>query len=423
VTPGTVLPQMERSNDGSLVFGSLETPLMKTIVLHVGMPKTGTTSIQASLAGYRDGVFEYAPLPPAVEADRQRAYNHSFLINTAFDKDYKRAGMLLRVGVAASDFDRVRAQCREALEACLRACEAEVLILSAETITSFDSESMQELGALLRQYASDIQVYAYVRDPSGYVKAATQEWIKWGYTGDDLHPLSYRNNFGHLEEVFGAECVSYRLYRREALLNGDVIADFGSWIGLKKEPALRLEANVTLSTDAVRCIYALNSSPMFSSGNGLLHNAWRELLGVFGRLFPGRFEIPARLVAREINVWDMGWMEARLGQSLQLPPYSEQDMDCTGLKDWLGRTAPEMLTVLRRELTGCGADVSEDASLVELLFQLYLECIRSKSDLQFDYRKFSADRYLERYPDVRQAGLYPFGHYVLHGHGEGRDGS
>jgi hypothetical protein len=147
------------------------------------------------------------------------------------------------------------------------------------------------------------------------------------------------------------------------------------------------------------------------------------LLGVFGRLFPGRFEIPARLVAREINVWDMGWMEARLGQNLQLPPYSEQDMDCTGLKDWLGRTAPEMLTVLRRELTGRGADVSEDASLVELLFQLYLECIRSKSDLQFDYRKFSADRYLERYPDVRQAGLYPFGHYVLHGHGEGRDGS
>jgi hypothetical protein len=98
-------------------------------------------------------------------------------------------------------------------------------------------------------------------------------------------------------------------------------------------------------------------------------------------------------------------------------------MDCTGLKDWLGRTTPEMLTTIRRELTGRGADVAENTSLVELMFQLYLECIRSFSDLQLDYRKFSADRYLERYPDVRQSGLYPFGHYVLHGRGEGRDGS
>ncbi|MBU4180923.1 MAG: hypothetical protein KJ565_04450 [Gammaproteobacteria bacterium] len=396
---------------------------MKKIVLHVGMHKTGSTSIQASLAGYRDGVFEYATLPPVVKAEREHAYNHSFLINTAFDKDSKRVGMLLRVGVVANDFDRVRVQCRDALEACLRASEAEVLILSAETITNFDLESTQELGVMLRQYASDIQVYAYVRDPFDYVKAITQEAIKWGHAGDHLHPLSYRNNFDHIEDVFGAENVSYRLYRREKLLNGDVIADFASWIGLKKDPAHRLEANATLSTDAVRCIYALNNYPMFSSGSGLLQSSWRELVGVLGQLFPGRFEMPARLVAREIDVWDMAWMEARLGQSLQLPPYSEQDMECTGLKDWLGRTTPGMLTTIRRELTSRGAEVPENASLGELLFQLYLEFIRSNSELQLDYRKFSADRYLERYPDVRQAGLYPFGHYVLHGHGEGRDGS
>ncbi|MDZ4055449.1 MAG: hypothetical protein U1D69_00530, partial [Polynucleobacter sp.] len=122
-------------------------------------------------------------------------------------------------------------------------------------------------------------------------------------------------------------------------------------------------------------------------------------------------------------IWDMAWMEARLGQSLHLPRYSEKDMDCMGLRDWLGRTTPEMLTTLRKELTGRGADVPENVSLVELLFQIYLECIRSISDLRFDYRKFSADRYLERYPDVQQSGLYPFGHYVLHGLSEGRDGS
>jgi hypothetical protein len=394
---------------------------MKKIVLHVGMHKTGSTSIQASLAGYQDGVFEYAPLPPAVEADRSRAHNHSLLINTAFDIGHKKAGLLLQLGVAVCDFDRVQMQCRDALEACLKACEAEVLILSAEAITGFDPDATRELGALLCRYADEIEVYAYVRDPFDYVKSITQEVIKWGHAGDFLHPLSYQHNFDHIEDVFGAERVFYRLYRREMLLDGDVIADFVSWIGLQGNPPRRLEANTTLSTDAIRCIYALNSHPKFSAGSGLLHNAWRELHDVLKRLLPGPFEIPARLVAREMDVWDIAWMESRLGQRLQPPPYSEKDIDCAGLRDWMGRTTPEMLNTVRGELMGRGAEVSENACLVELLFQLYLECIRNVSDLRLDYRTFSADRYLERYPDVRQSGLYPFGHYVLHGHDEGRD--
>ena len=116
-------------------------------------------------------------------------------------------------------------------------------------------------------------------------------------------------------------------------------------------------------------------------------------------------------------------METCLGQRLQLPPYCEKDMDCTGLHDWLGRMSPEVPETIRRELKARGAEVPEDAGLFELAFPLYLECIRSHSGGAVDYRRFSSERYLARYPDVRQAGLYPFGHYVLHGHGEGRDGS
>ena len=117
--------------------------------------------------------------------------------------------------------------------------------------------------------------------------------------------MSYRGNFGHLEAVFGAENMSYRLYRRELLLNGDMVADFASWVGLKEPPERRLEANTSLSTDAVRCLHALNGRPMFPAGSGLLHFAWRELMGVLGRLFPGPFELPARLVSKGLDIWDM----------------------------------------------------------------------------------------------------------------------
>lgn len=396
---------------------------MKKLILHVGMHKTGSTAIQASLAGYRDGVFEYAPLPPAVEADRPRAFNHSFFLDTAFDHQNRRVGKLLSFGVSPADFDRIGAQCRDALEDCLQRTTAEVLILSAETITGFDPEDTRALGAVLRRHAPDIQVYAYVRDPFEYVKSATQEAIKWGHAGKHPHHMSYRGNFGHLEEVFGAGNMSYRLYRRELLREGDVVSDFASWIGLKTNPARQLEVNTGLSTDAVRCLNVLNGRQVFPAGNALLHFAWRELMAALGQIFPGPFELPSKMVADGIDIWDLAWMETRLGQRLQLPPYCEKDMDCTDLHDWLGRISPEVPETVRRELTRRGADVPEAAGLFDLLFQLYLECIRSHSGGQVDYRRFSPERYLARYPDVRQAGLYPFGHYVLHGYAEGRDGS
>lgn len=394
---------------------------MKKIVLHVGMHKTGSTSIQAALDGYRDEVYEYAPLPPVIEEERGNAFNHSLLMSAAFDRNYKEIGLLQRRGLDDGDIEALRWQCRSELSTCLERSEADVVILSAESVTNFDAESTRALGDFLHRYASDVQVCAYVRDPFGYVKSVTQEVIKAGYTDDRLFPMSYRKDFVAAEEVFGADHVSYRVYRRDELVDGDVVADFWSWIGLRKDPPNNTEVNVALSTDATRCIYALNGSAMASTGNSLLFASRQELQNVLVRLFPGRFNLPDHLVAKEIDVWDLAWMEARLEQRLEIPPYSEEHLDVSGLKDWLGRVPARTVERIRRELVERGAPVASNAGLTELVDQLYMECIRSVSGEQFDYRRFSTRRYLEKYADVGSSGLHPFGHYVLYGHGEGRD--
>jgi hypothetical protein len=79
-----------------------------------------------------------------------------------------------------------------------------------------------------------------------------------------------------------------------------------------------------------------------------------------------------------------------------------------------------VLPTLQNHLKSLGAEPPEEASLVELVTQLYFECMRRVSGGEADYRTFSAERYLAKYDDVRQAGVNAFGHYLMYGQHEGR---
>ena len=409
---------------------------MKTVVLHIGMHKTGSSSIQTALDGYRGGGFEYAPLPPISPA-YDDASNHSFQIRVAFVGSFQKLGNFLGESVDEAAFQAMRAQCREALAACLGRSKAGTLIISAEEITRFDRDEMQAMGDFFRAHGLKTTVYAYVRNPYDYVNSATQEIVKSGHAGDNLHPLSYRDNFAAAEAVFGAENVVYRLYRRESLVEGDSVADFCAWIGLNrrapsalfswrglKKSLLRrtVEVNVSLSTDAVRCIYALNRHGKIHFGNPLLGHSRLALQKRLAQLLPGRFELPLDLIEQELDAADMAWMAARLQQPFEKPVTGDSASGtCAGLGEWLEKVSPELEGRLREHLAASGATVVNGAGFVDLVTQLYFECAREVSQGRSDYRAFDADRYLQKYPDVREAGLNPFGHYLMYGQNEGRD--
>lgn len=292
---------------------------MKKLVLHMGMHKTGSSSIQTALDGYRGGGFEYAPLLPISPA-YDDASNHSFQIRVAFVGSFQKLGNFLGESVDEAAFQTMRTQCRAALAACLERSKASALIISAEEITRFDVDEMQAMGDFFRAHGWAATVYAYVRNPYDYVSSATQEIVKSGHAGDNLHPLSYRENFGPAEAVFGADKVLYRLYRRESLVDGDSVADFCDWIGVtRRAPSAlfswrglkkcllrrKVEVNVSLSTDAVRCMFALNKHGKIHFGNALLGQSRLTLQKRLAQLIPGRFELPLALIEQQLGAADL----------------------------------------------------------------------------------------------------------------------
>ena len=409
---------------------------MKKLLLHIGMHKTGSSSIQTALDGFRGSGFEYAPLPP-ISAAFDDASNHSFQIRVAFVSNFQRLGNFLGESVDEAAFQTMQLRCREALAACLERSKAETLIISAEEITRFDRDEMQAMGDFFRAHGRQTTVYAYVRNPYDYVSSATQEIVKSGHAGDNVHPLSYRANFAAAEAVFGAGNVLYRLYRRASMVQGDSVADFCAWIGLNRrapsallswrglKKSLRrrkLEVNVSLSTDAVRCIYALNRHGKIHFGNALLGQSRLALQKRLVQLLPGRFDLPIDLIEQELDAADVAWMAARLQQPFEKPATGDSGHGHGGgLGEWLEKVSPELEQRLREHLVATGATVADGAGFVDLATQLYFECVREVSHGRSDYRVFDADRYLQKYPDVQQAGLNPFGHYLMYGQNEGRD--
>jgi hypothetical protein len=396
---------------------------MERIILHVGMHKTGSTSIQRTLDGYRDDTFEYAKLPPPIEEEKANSSNHSLLVSTSFSKNYKNLHELKGRGIQDSEIEQIRQKCRSTLSDCLEQTEARVLIISAESIIDLDFQSTQELGDFLKQYTQDVQVFAYVRDPFDFVKSATQEAFKWWSEVRQPHPICYRQYFESLEDVFGSKNVNYRIFRRNNLVEENVVTDFCSWIGLPNSIKSKTDANTSMSTDAARCLYTLLASQIPSSGNALLYASRQSFIKTLIRILPGKFNIPDQLVANNIDILDLAWIEKRLERRLNIPPPSDQPIEIFSFEQWMKRVSVGMIKKVSHELASFGANVSEGATFADLIDQLYLECIRSVSDGKVDCRTFSASRYLEKYPDVRRAGLNPFGHYAQWGFHEGRSGS
>jgi len=393
---------------------------MEKIVFHIGMHKTGSTSIQNVLAGLRNDSVEYLELP-AIDPDlSSEASNHSFPLMLGFSSNYLSFPALVRLGLTASEIGHRREYFRDLFFSALEQCSAHTAVISAEAALSIDQAGLIELERILRRHASDVQLYAYVREPLGYIKSITNQVIRWGYVGDKPHVRSYRKDLEPVERVFGRENVHYRIFDRNRFPNGSVVDDFVSWTGIPVHALASVEANMSLSTEATRCVHALNRSNMPTQGDRMLVGARRSLLKWLADTFPGRFDLPDALVDSEVEVQDLRWMEERLGHSMLLRPLGKSEACSDDLKGFLSRIEPASRDVLTAELSRRLPPVAGGATVTDLMEQLYLEHLREVGSAEYDYRLFNGGRYLSLHPDVKAAGVHPFGHYLLWGRTEGR---
>ncbi|RYH01067.1 hypothetical protein EU805_15840 [Salipiger sp. IMCC34102] len=282
---------------------------IKTVVLHVGMHKTGTTSIQQSLGGFDDGRTAYADLRHL----RGRQVNHGYGLTAMFRADPRPFGIHQRMGRSAAAMASIRRAWLRKLDAAL-ALEREQLILSGEAIAMLKEPELQALRDHLLRHAERVRVIAYVREPVGYISSMYQQHIKMGQRRmlTALPAPEYRMKLKKFQRLFGAENVTFRPFDRDRMVGGSTLTDFANQIGITA-PADHVLANESYSLDAIRLLWR-----MLRDHGDLLDavghpRPYGLLVAHLGAQIGGpKFKLPAALAARRIDRADVKWMQEQM---------------------------------------------------------------------------------------------------------------
>lgn len=284
----------------------------RTIHLHIGTHKTGTTYLQTVLDESREPLarhgFHYLTL----------GANHS-LLYLLFCEHPEREHDMLKRGLGDTARARRWVSARLAdLGAELAGTPARNVLISGEELCRLSSAGVERMRRFLAPHADRFRILCYVRDPFEFCVSDAQEALKGGLTLDEVarHPpiCAYRSYLEKYLRIFGVDSVTVRPFERKRFPGDRLLGDFLGWIGL---PDILAEGerrvarpNSSICHEAALILGYLNGRyPPFLDG---AVNPARALIapGWLARIEGRPFGLPASALARLVgaNAADLAWL-------------------------------------------------------------------------------------------------------------------
>jgi hypothetical protein len=380
---------------------------MSRVFLHIGMHKTGSTAIQSAFAGYETSRTRYADLGYE---------NHSIPFYTAYSGQHHNYHIWRAAGLRPEEIEAQKDICRARIEAAVAGAGKRNLIFSGEDISLLPREGVEEIHALFARYDCDVQVIIYVREPVSFVQSAIKQMIKDGTLNADVPTPLYRERIEKFIKAFGAERVNVRVFDRARLHGNDIIKDFAKQVGVRA-PGKGEKDNPSLSIQAVKIIHLMNQMvPVFGEKVDFVQ-ARRRMVDHVSETFTGRFEVPEALVAGIIKAEDVDWLHSATGIDFRRPEGDFPAFSDKALAAYLGQLDTRTIAAIRAHLMDhCGISNPPEEQHF-LLARYFMSFLNTGWPTGF---VFDADRYLELNPDVKEAGVNPYKHYLMFGLAKGR---
>ncbi|NEV60856.1 hypothetical protein [Thiorhodococcus minor] len=233
---------------------------MTRIVLHIGLEKTGTTSIQRFCSTNRQRLWQQHgilyPAHPALRQDEAHAALTAALLPPN--------GCDFVDPEARPEVVEVMAALEDAL-----AAKPEILVLSSEHLSSrLSSAGISQLAQLLCLHPVEVLVYLRRQEDMGvaafstHLKCGRRAWFR----PREISPRnSYYDFLGKLApwaEIFGRETIRVRLYDPTYLTHGDVLEDFLDALGIRDASGYRREKplNTSLNVAEAALLHWLNQA-------------------------------------------------------------------------------------------------------------------------------------------------------------------
>jgi len=281
------------------------------IIVHIGMHKTGSSSIQESLyEGIESDTMRYLDLDTA---------NHSGRIFSLFSRE-KISYAHKRRGSSANQIKNFNLQTRTMLLDSINNCDHSIMIMSGEGITLLEESDLISFRDFFCQYFKKITIVGYVRTARSFAQSAFQQRVKGGLDNFNLENLypKYRNRFEKFDIVFGRENVKLWKFDPKSFPEGNVVLDFCNRLGITIKAKETIRVNESLSREALSLLYIYRKyGPDYGVGvnviseNDNIVNALKDIGNTKIKFSPS---LMAPVI--EKNKKDILWMEERLGEVL-----------------------------------------------------------------------------------------------------------
>lgn len=287
---------------------------MKRCLIHIGMHKTGTTSIQRTLSSVpHPADWHYVKLGPYI--------NLGVPFFAMFSPNPTSYHWFSKKNQTHDDAVAMGKKWKVELKQMIESSSAKQFIFSGEGIGLLCQEGLENMRTFLAPLFDEIRIVGYVRAPIGFRTSMFQQRIKNGRRSFDAvtTPLVYRSRFEMFDKLFGRDKVDLWKFDPKTFANGCVVTDFCCRVNIQFDPgASVVRTNESLTREGLGILYAYRK---LGDGYGTGATVVKENRAIFNALLEmkgGKFKF-APSVFRELTPEDaqeIAWMEVRLGASL-----------------------------------------------------------------------------------------------------------
>lgn len=280
-------------------------------ILHIGMPKTGTSSIQNTFAAADMDNVTYFRWPHP---------NHGSLVaSICRDDSHPYVGRF-----EPEELDRILEKALQDTVETASAAGADTTLISAERFYNIRPQQLAMIKAYLDTAVSEYRIIMYLREPVSFIASAFQQNVKTVQSRLNLTSTKphYRKTIEMFDAAFGTDTMEFALFDRKSLFQGDVVQDFAQRIGVEIAPEQIRHANESLSAEALALIYYLRqNAPELNSDRPRLGRLVANLSSMKGRKFALDPALTDPIV--EGLAEDLRWLETRTG--IRFPEFRAGD--------------------------------------------------------------------------------------------------
>ncbi len=296
---------------GARIAREYPAAMKRHLTLHIGLSKTGSSSIQRVLAAQRPALEKagiYYPRSPGWA-------NHA-LLPASLVRDpailwgfhpgtWEGMSQAARLARFAREWDAEMAALPDWATAC---------VISAEQIGGLlrHDDEVHRLADLLAAHFTTVRVIVYLRRQDSHLASAYSQWLRGGILAEPRLPEAgpeahFEYDYGAMLDMyaraFGEAAIRPRIFARNKLVGGDVVTDFmaaaGFSIAISPE-APQKNANAGIAEEAQALMLLAGRRMADAAGDESWRDqpVWRRFAESVGEAFPGRGWRPTQAEAR-----------------------------------------------------------------------------------------------------------------------------